>query len=129
MTTRDNLRAKLLSSQVQKPERRTIEFFGEQIDLVQPPLHVIMKPTDPDKVKRPIDNTVDMLLDYACVPGTDERIYEEGDRAFLRSLPWGPDMVRVNRTIQELTGLGDLEQAKQELKDPLSSPPTESPNA
>ncbi len=126
--SRDELRAALLASSIKEPKRATLEFFGQKIDLVQPPLSTIMKPVDPDKPpKTPLENSIDMLIDYACVPGTLERIYEEGDRKFLEGLPWGADMVRINRAVQSLTGL-DLVTAEEELKNPLSLPATASPS-
>lgn len=116
--TRDELRAKLLGSKV-KPKFELIQLFGSEIELRQPSFGDLMKVRDIDDIAT---RAVEMIIQYAYVPGTSERVFEDTDRNVILGWPFGEDLVRVNTAIAKLTGV-DIELAEDELsKDPLQEP-------
>src|SRR5690606_38016706 len=113
--TRDDFRAALLAK---RPQSRSvlISLFGTAVELRQPSLGDIMRAQD---VEDPAERAAMMVIRYACIPGTDERIIEEGDKEAIISWPFGEDMVRLQEAIADLTGI-NIDSAKAELKrDPL----------
>ena len=58
---------------------------------------------------------VDMIIEYAYVPGEQDRVFEDADMDTLLSMPWGEDFVRVNDAISKLTGL-DIGEEEVRLK-------------
>lgn len=112
--TRSELRNKLLSRHAPKSEQLNV--FGVDIEIRQPTLDAILSAREEADVKT---RTVDMIIRYAYVPGTDEPIFENGDRDTILQWPFGSDLVRVQQAITKLTGV-DIAEAKQDLKsDPL----------
>src|SRR5712691_7039361 len=97
---RDALRGKLL--QTRQPLAKEITFFGEKIELRQMLLSDVMKAKDaPDDQNR----LVRILIDYAFVPGTDEKVFEEGDVEALLAQPFGQDFVDLSNALTELTSI------------------------
>lgn len=113
--TRDELREALLGTPP-KPESKVITMFGVELELRQPNLGAIMKTRDEaDQTTR----AVDMIIEYAFVPGTDDHIFEMTDRDTIMNWPFGPDLARLNAAIAELTGV-DIEAVVEGLRnDPL----------
>ncbi len=113
--TRDQLRDALLGT-APKPESRLIEMFGVEIELRQPNLGAIMKARETsDETTR----AVDMIIEYAFVPGTDEHVFDIADRDIIKNWPFGKDLTNLNTVIAELTGI-DIEAATEDLRaDPL----------
>lgn len=113
---RDQLRAALIGKK-HAPKRRTVTLFGVEIELQQPTLRSIVEArSDEDDLSR----TADVFIRYAFVPGTDERVFEEGDKDVILNWPFDEDLLKVQQIIGELTGV-DLSIAEEEVKaDPLS---------
>lgn len=110
--TRDELRKALLGT-APKPESKVIKMFGVDLELRQPSLGAIMKSRDEtDQVTRAID----MIIEYAYVPGTDDHVFEFTDRDVIKNWPFGKDLTRLNAAIAELTGV-DIEAAVEGLRD------------
>lgn len=79
---------------------RIFEFFGEEIELRQPLFGDILSAQDnPDREAAVIET----LVKYAYIPGTDEKLFEEGDADSFKQLPFGADFMRVNNALEELT--------------------------
>lgn len=116
-TLRDELRAKLLATR--EPTSEVIDFFGGQIELRQPTLADILKATASKDQNAAVINT---LVNYAYVPGTDERIFEDTDAASLLSLPFGGDFMRVSQALERLTQVNFLDRS-------TASVPTPSPSS
>lgn len=113
--TRDQLRAVLIGKK-HEPQRKRVELFGVEVELQQPTLRSILEAQDAsDELTR----TADVFIQYAYVPDTDERVFEEGDRDVILNWPFTEDLVKVQLLIAELTGV-DIRDAEEELKDPLS---------
>ena len=113
--TRDQLRKALLGT-APKPKSTIIELFGVEVELRQPNLGAILKTRDTgDDASRAID----MIIEYAYVPGTDDHVFEDTDVDTIKKWPFGDDLARLNSAIAELTGV-DIEAAVEELReDPL----------
>jgi len=100
--TRDQIRQAIL--QPRTPKKRIIEFLGADIELRQPTLEDISKlRTDQDDEGVARVAVIDTLVKYSYVPGTDEKVFEEGDADILLKQPFGPDFARVIETLTELT--------------------------
>ncbi len=113
--TRDELRTALLGN-APKPDSKIITLFGVEIELKQPNLGAILKTrAEGDDATRAID----MIIEYAYVPGTNDHVFEMTDRAAMMNWPFGKDLTTLNTAIAELTGV-DIDVAVEELHaDPL----------
>lgn len=124
-TARDALRAALLSSKVYKPKSVVIELFGQQVEVRQPPISEVMKGQEGN----PDEQAARMIIKYCYVPGTDERVFEEGDIPTIMQWPFGDDVIRLQEAINKLSGF-NIEEVKAELKsDPLDSASSDSPGS
>lgn len=102
---RDALRAKLLATRA--VTTRKLTFFGEEIELRQMTLADVMKARDnPDEQLR----LTDILIQYAYVPGTDEKVFEEGDTEVLLQQPFGQDFINLSNALTDLTQVNFTEQ-------------------
>ncbi len=101
MPTRDELRAAIMSSENTKRKRYPLSFFGQEIELIQPSLGNIQKYMD--AANSGIKLT-DVLIDYAVIPGTDERIFEQADEASLKQLPFNDDLAQLSNLMAQLMG-------------------------
>ena len=115
--TRDEIRAALVGKR-HEGKTRPITLFGVDVELRQPTFKSIMEArTEDDQGRR----AVDMIIKYAYVPGTDERIFEEGDVPMIEEWPFGEDLVNLQNAIVEMTGIDlAVEEAAEELTDPLA---------
>ncbi len=113
--TRDEMRAVLLGTR-QKAKSQVISLFGIDVELRQPTLESILKARDTgDNASR----AVDMIIEYAFVPGTDDHVFEDTDRPQMLKWPFGEDLTKLNATIADLTGV-DVDAAMKEMEqDPL----------
>ncbi len=109
-SSRDELRGKLLSSHTAKTV--ILKLFDIEIELHQPSLADVLgyKETE-DKKER----VADMIIQYAYVPGTKERVFETGDRPQILAWPFGKDVLALQNAIVELTGV-DVAGAEEDLK-------------
>ncbi len=113
--TREQLRAGLVGS-TPKGKSKLIQLYGFEIELRQPSLKAILKTRD---AKDDTERAVDMIIEYAYVPGSDEKIFEDTDRDHILRWPFGEDLAKLNEAIADLTGV-DIKQAMEELEnDPL----------
>ena len=113
--TRDEIRAALFSTK-HKVQRKAMTLFGVEIELEQPTLKSILSARGEEDVEK---RTVDTFLHYAYVPGTKELIFEETDRQMILDWPFNQDLITIQETIADLTGI-DIGDAAEELReDPL----------
>ena len=105
--TRDEIRAKALQSQ--KPKSVECEFNGITVELRQPTVGEILDAQEETDRKRAITG---MMVRYAYVPGTDERVFEMGDLDALMAMPFGEDYLNLNEAINKLTGINVNEAEK-----------------
>jgi hypothetical protein len=95
---RDQLRTAIFSNNAVATKR--IMFFDAEIEIRQPSTGEVLATKDDDNSQRGL---VSILVRYAYVPGTNEKVFEEADADAILALPFGPDMLRVNEAIAELT--------------------------
>lgn len=96
---RDDIRGKIFST---KQKKILTSFNGAQIELRQPNLKTVLENLDNADRKNTV---VTILIDYAYVPGTDERIFEDTDFDSIMELPFGSDFMEVSEAIDKLTNL------------------------
>jgi len=117
-TSRDLLRQALLSSKVKERKSEIVTLFGMEVEVKQQSIAEMMNVTDN------ADGAVtaaQMVIRFCYVPGTDERIFEEGDIPTIQEWPFGEDVVKLQQVITKLQGI-NIEVAKEDLKkDPLDS--------
>ena len=114
--TRDELRAELIGKR-HAPTSEVLTLFGQEVELRQPTLQAILEMRDDVDEK---SRTVQMLLEYTYVPGTDELLFEKGDTSSILAWPFGTDLVKVQVAIARLTGV-DISAAEDAInEDPLS---------
>lgn len=115
--SRKELRQNLLGKK-QEGHSRVIELFGQKVELRSPSLKDIMSAREEASAT---ERAADMIIKYACVPGTQERIFDEADRDLILEWPFGKDLARLNTAIAEMTGV-DISAAEEDLKeDPLDA--------
>lgn len=112
--TRDEIRAKIFSA---KPKFELVEdFYGTDIELRQPDLETALQARNAEEN----EHVFTMLLDYAYVPGTNEKVFEEADVEAIRALPFGPEMANLLGKVNKLLGI-DGEAIAEMLKDATKS--------
>lgn len=80
--TRDAIRAKVFAY---KPLKKVvINIFGADIELRQPTLGSIMDARDAENTNAGV---IDTLIQYAYIPGTDEKVFEDTDAEAFKQLP------------------------------------------
>jgi hypothetical protein len=115
MTTRNELRAALIGKK-HLPNSERVQLFGVEIELRQPTLSSILKSREEDDERK---RTTDVFLNYAYVPGTDELIFEEGDRDTILNWPFSEELFQIQMIIAKLTGV-DIGTAMEDIQtDPL----------
>lgn len=113
--TRDQIRKAIVGAR-HAPAKELVTLFGCEIELRQPTLASILASREEDDEKRRI---TDVFINYAYVPGTDEHVFEDGDRDVILNWPFTEELVEVQLVIAKLTGV-DLGGAEEEIKaDPL----------
>ncbi len=83
-----------------KPNSMYMTFNGAHIELRQPNMNTLLSAqVDENRVK----NMAKMLIAYAYVPGTDEKVFDDTDVDGICTLPWNEDMQLLQENIAELT--------------------------
>lgn len=102
--TRDQIRAKVFADKKLKTEE--IEFFGAKIEIRQMKLADILNAQATEDRESAI---IDTLIKYAFIPGTDEKVFEEGDAASLKNMPFGADFGRVAKAMETVSEVNFLD--------------------
>lgn len=104
MATRDSIRSQVFAKKDLKS--KTLDFFGTQIELRQPKLKDILD-AQQEAAQQAEDGVssavVSILLQYAYVPGTSEKVFEAGDRDALLQLPFDENLIGITEALEELT--------------------------
>ncbi len=109
--TRQQIRDQLLGD-AHKPKRELLTIFGIEIELQQPTLRGIL---DVQEITDTKERSAGMIIDYAYVPGSNERIFEPADREIILGWPFNDEIVKLQLAIAKLTGV-DIEEAEAILK-------------
>lgn len=102
MTTRTELRARIFAAENTTRKKIKLTFFNAEIELRQPTAGDILRYMENDARSL---NLISVLLDYAYVPGTNEKVFEEGDVETLKQLPFNEDMQQVTKAIEQFTNV------------------------
>ncbi len=114
--TRDEMRGRLLGSET-KPQSEMITLFGVEVELRQPTFASML---DLREIADTKTRTIEMIVQYAFVPDTDEHVFEDTDRDIILGWPFGEDVLEVQNAIARLSGI-DIEALEERLlRDPLS---------
>lgn len=103
MSIRDNIRTEIFKNA--KPLSIEMTFFGAEIELKQPSMKAIM---DAQSLEDKSLAGAMMVIRYAFVPGTNDRVFDDADIALIQDMPFGSDMALLNENITKLTGI-DIE--------------------
>ncbi len=109
--TRQEMRDALLGNK-HLAKSEIVTLYGVRLELRQPTLGAILDGQDIEDSKA---RSIDMIIRFACVPGTHERVFEDGDRELILNWPFGDDLVLLQQTITKLSGL-KVDDAEKELK-------------
>jgi hypothetical protein len=102
--SRAELRATILKTR--KPNSKVITFFEGQIELRQPILGDIIAAQESEDRESAI---IDILVKYAYVPGTDEKVFEDSDADVLKTQPFGKDFLALSKAFEELSEVNFLD--------------------
>ncbi len=87
-----------------KPKSKNIEFFGQTIELRQPSLADALNANNQadDNQQKAIAL---MVVNYAFMPGTNDKIFSEADVNSIMEMPFGADMTRVIDAVNEMSDI------------------------
>lgn len=115
-TTRDDIRSKIFATRELK--KIEVEFFGTKIEMRQMQLSdILVAQNNEDRES----GVIDMLIKYAYVPGTDEKVFEDADAAAFKQLPFGADFQRLSKAMEELTEVNFLDKKPSSKDVPTST--------
>lgn len=108
---RDNLRAAIFSGKNKSRNSVKINIFETEVEVRQPTLAQIVNLTKDDGTS-PI---IKALIEYCYVPGTNDKVFENGDVDSLLGLPTGQWLTDLNEAITKLSGV-DIKEAEKNLE-------------
>ena len=114
---RDELRTQLIGNK-HEADRKLVTLFGVEIELQQPTLGSMLEARlESDERER----AADIFIRYAFVPGTDDRVFEEGDREAILNWPYTKELLEVQKSVMELTGINIQDAEEALIADPLDA--------
>jgi len=105
-TSRDEIRAKVFASRPRSI--KTIQLFGADVELRAFTVAELQKMMNE---KSEIPPLAAMLIRYAYVPGTDEKVFDDADVAAIGNLETGKWVDELSTHVAALTGI-DLRSAE-----------------
>lgn len=111
---RDEYRRDLVGTKL-KATSKEVMFHGKKLEIRQPPLDDILGKSFEGNQKQQL---VNFIINFAYIPGTDLRVFEDADGPQILKWPFGPDFLGLQEAINDVTGI-DIEAAEEELSDPL----------
>lgn len=100
LLTRDEIRAKIFATKKFKSEKLIL--FDVEVEIRQPSLGDILEYQEQMDRKAGL---IYLLTGYCFVPGTNEKVFEEADADGILNMPFGDDLIRLNKIIENLTGI------------------------
>lgn len=102
MSARDELRAKIFAEENRKQKVVPLTFFGVEMELRQPTFAQTLDLRD-DAGGDEQNTAILILLNFAYVPGTNEKVFDPADYDQLVSMPMGRDMQDAITAVRRLT--------------------------
>ena len=99
----DSLRQRILANA--RPKSKKLEFFGQTVELRQPPLKAILQAQE---IENRAEAVARMIVQYVFDPTTGKPVFNDADVELLQDLPFGHDMAVMQQAITELTDI-DME--------------------
>jgi hypothetical protein len=118
--TRDDIRKAIFSADASKRQSIKLNFFGTEIELRQASIMEVQAQIERRATSNGTVSIADYLIDYAYVPGTDEKVFESGDKETIAQLPFNKDMTKLTEAITSLTNI-DVKAAEKNLPETLSN--------
>ncbi len=112
---RDSIRAGIFSSK--KFRSKIINLFGQEVEIRQPSVGQVLSSRDTDDQKLMF---ITLLCQYAYVPGTDDRVFEDADVEAIEEWPIGPWFKEFNDAIVDLTEI-DISAAEKNSRKTLDA--------
>ena len=102
-SVKDKIRSGILNGKkIVKSE--TMSLFGTEIELRQATLSTMAKIARATEADSKTPGVVRILIEYAYVPGTEDKLFSEADVAELSQLPGGPWVKTLNAIVGRLSG-------------------------
>lgn len=102
--TRDQIRALMFAAENKVQAVEVITLFGQPVEVRQPTLNqlnALSRQKENDKVS-PI---VRIMIEYCYMPGTNDKVFEQGDAEQLMSMPTGKWLNDFNEAMEKLSGV------------------------
>lgn len=105
MTIKEELRNAILNAEATKVVRKAITLFGQEIELSGPTIGEILAEgnlraeDEKNGVTDQPQGIVKYLIDYAYVPGTNDKVFEVSDAETLKTFAWSKDIQTVVDTM------------------------------
>lgn len=109
VTNRDSIRSQLFNSASKKRRSKKINMFGTEVEVRQPSVGQVLELQNSKDQKNTL---VRMLIEYCYVPGTNEKVFEEGDQDQIMSWPVDDWFQQFNDAVTELASINVQEAEK-----------------
>lgn len=100
-----DMKARMFSAQNKMRKSEKVVFFGEEIEIKQSSLGQVVEMANMRDEDDDQGVAIYVLLNYAYVPGTEDRVFETADVEQLKSMPFGDDFNRVIDSWRRITGI------------------------
>lgn len=103
-TIRGKIRKQVFSTDSFK--RESVEAFGTEIEIRQTTLGRVLELQE--KLAEDRKRTIGLaFIEFCYAPGTDERLFDDGDLDLILGLPFGEDFQKVQDVINKLMGVSE----------------------
>lgn len=86
--TRDEMRAVMFSPEKTIAHRIPLKFNGMDLEWQRPSIQELAEAQDAGKDR---NFMVGMIINYSYIPGTDEKVFEDGDYAVIMKMPYSEE--------------------------------------
>ncbi len=104
--TRVEMRKRIFAHQ--KRDSKIVTLKGVKMEIRQPTLGDILDAQE----KESKDAILDLIISYCYKPGTEERVFEDGDQEGLKQLVLTPEIAAINEAIADMTNVSVADQEK-----------------
>lgn len=107
---REQLRAQIFQESNRKPKSKVVKFYGVDVEVRQPLVVDVLEDRSDDGDKRIA--MLRLAIKYSYVPGSDDRIFEDGDYDSLKTMPLDESFQNVFEAINTLSSINTKAQEK-----------------
>ena len=106
--TRDELRAKVFSSENSEYKRLPLHFKGVDLEIKQPTLDQVSQLHSYETSK---ERAIYMLVTLGYIAGSEEHLFDDADFDQLAAQPYGPEHTQLNEIITKYL-VGDIKEVE-----------------